>query len=212
MKMSNALRDLVFPSRCLCCSALGDEICHRCSLELQIHNYQTHVGNVPVFSSVKYGSKAGRILLAGKEDGIRKADELMTIALRNSLRTAMKTFEIRPTLIPIPHSKAALRKRGRDFVEEIAGHIATEENLPIRSIIKHNRKVRDQSQLNANSRLGNLSGSMSVLKASGRPCEVFLIDDLITTGATLGEAVRTLEIGSFHVLAAVTAFVALPLR
>ncbi len=167
---------------------------------------------MPVFSSIKYGSKAGRILLAAKEDGVRRADELMTEALRNSLRTAIKTFGIHPTLIPIPHSKKALRKRGRNFVEEIASHIASQENLPIRQVIGHNRKVRDQSQLDAHSRRGNLSGSMSVIRPLVRPCEVFLIDDLITTGATLGEAVRTLEIGGFHVIAAVTAFVALPLR
>lgn len=167
---------------------------------------------MPVFSSIKYGSKAGRILLAAKEDGVRRADELMTDALRNSLRTAIKTFGIHPTLIPIPHSKMALRKRGRNFVAEIAGQIAAQENLPIRQVIGHNRKVRDQSQLNAHSRKGNLSGSMSVVRPLARPCEVFLIDDLITTGATLGEAVRTLDIGGFRVLAAVTAFVALPLR
>ena len=212
MKMSNGLRDLIFPPRCLCCSALGTEICYSCSLELQIRNYRTHVGNMPVFSSIKYGSKAGRILLAGKEDGVRRADELMTDALRNSVRTAIKAFGIHPTLIPIPHSKTALRKRGRNFVADIAGRIAKEENLPIRPVIGYNRKVRDQSQLSAHSRIGNLSGSMSVLRPFSRPCEVFLIDDLITTGATLREAVRSLEIVGFRILAAVTAFVALPLR
>ena len=140
------------------------------------------------------------------------ADEMIIDALRYSLRSAIKNFSVHPTLIPIPHSKKALRKRGRNFVEEIASQIATQENLPIRPVIGHNRKVRDQSRLDAHSRRGNLSGSMSVVRPSARPCEVFLIDDLITTGATLGEAVRTLEIGGFHVLAAVTAFVALPLR
>lgn len=212
MNFSNGLRDLIYPPRCLCCSSLGEEICHTCLLELQIRNYRTRVGKVPVFSSIKYGAKAGRILLAGKEDGVRRAKDLITDGLRNSLRIAVLTNGIHPTLIPIPHSKAALRKRGRDFVGDIASRVASLENLPIRPIIGYNRKVRDQSQLNAHSRIGNLSGSMSVLKPSGHPCEVFLIDDLITTGATLSEAVRTLEIGGFRVLAAVTAFVALPLR
>lgn len=212
MKMSNGLRDLIFPPRCLCCSELGNEICNACSLELKIRDYRTHAGKVPVFSSIKYGSKPGRILLAAKEDGVRRADQLISDALRNSLRTAIKTVGIRPTLIPVPHSKKALRKRGRNFVAEIAGHLAAQENLPIRQVIGHNRKVRDQSQLDAHSRKGNLSGSMSVVRPCGHPCEVFLIDDLITTGTTLGEAVRTLEKGGFRVVAAVTAFVALPLR
>lgn len=66
--------------------------------------------------------------------------------------------------------------------------------------------------LDASARLGNLSGAMSVFCNHGRVSEVFLVDDLMTTGATLGEAVRTLERAEFRVVAAVTALVALPLR
>lgn len=207
-----ALRELIFPPRCLCCGSLGKEICEDCKVELQFHYYRTHVASLPVFSSIQYGAKASRILLAAKEDGVRTADNLMKAALKHSLRVAMKHFDTHPILVPIPHSKKALRKRGRNFVAEISDKLAREENLPIRQILEHNRRVRDQSQLDAPSRKGNISGSMSVVSSSGRPREVILIDDLMTTGATLGEAVRALENARFHVLGAVTAFVALPLR
>lgn len=143
---------------------------------------------------------------------MRKADDVLTDALSQSLRVAIRCCGIRPLLVPIPHSRKAIRKRGRNFVGEIASRLALQEGLPIRSVIRHNRKVRDQSLLDAPSRLRNLSGAMSVIPRCGRPCEVFLVDDLITTGATLGEAVRTLEKAGFHVVAAVTALVALPLR
>ncbi len=141
-----------------------------------------------------------------------KADDILLAALAHSFHSAAKTFGIRPALVPIPHTKKALRKRGRNFVGEMTDRLATAEALPIRQIIRHNRKVNDQSLLDAPSRFGNLSGAMSVIRHCGRPCEVFLVDDLITTGATLGEAVRTLEKAGFHVVAAVTALVALPLR
>lgn len=143
---------------------------------------------------------------------MRKADDILLAALMHSFHSAAKTFGIRPPLVPIPHSKKALRRRGRDFVGEMTGRLAKTEVLPVRQIIQHNRKVNDQSLLDAPSRFGNLSGAMSVIHRCGRPCEVFLVDDLITTGATLGEAVRTLEKAQFHVVAAVTALVALPLR
>jgi predicted amidophosphoribosyltransferase len=167
---------------------------------------------VPIFSSIRYGPKAGHILLAAKEDGVRKADDLLVAALTYSFRSAVHALGIRPALIPIPHSNQALRKRGRDFVAAIARRLSEIESIPVRQIIRHNRKVNDQASMDAFSRIGNLSGAMSVIRNCGRPCEVFLIDDLITTGATLGEAVRVLETGGFHVVAAVTALVALPLR
>jgi len=177
-----------------------------------MRDYRSFVAGVPVFSSIRYNARASHILLAAKEDGLRKADDLLTAALIHSLRAAMTTLAVRPTLVPIPHSKKAVRKRGRNFVGEITDHLALRESLPMRQIIQHNRRVVDQSLLDAPSRLGNLSGAMSVIPRCGRPCEVFLVDDLITTGATMAEAVRTLEKAGFRVVAAVTALVALPLR
>jgi predicted amidophosphoribosyltransferase len=212
VNFSAGLLDLVFPTRCLGCGVLQVQLCQICSKDLQLHDYRSSLGAVPIFSSIRYGPKAGHILLAAKEDGVRRADDFLVAALANSFRSAVRTLGIRPALIPIPHSNKALRKRGRDFVAEIAERLSKIEAIPVRQIIWHNRKVNDQAAMDASSRLGNLSGAMSVIRNCGRPCEVFLIDDLITTGATLSEAVRALETGGFHVVAAVTALVALPLR
>jgi predicted amidophosphoribosyltransferase len=212
MNFRTGLLELVFPTRCLGCGVLGAQLCSDCANDLQIYDFKSSLGVVPVFSSIRYGPKARHILLAAKEDGVRKADDLLVAALRNSLRSAVQTTGIRPALIPIPHSSQAIRKRGRDFVAEIAGRVSEIEAIPLRQIIRHNRKVHDQASMNASSRIGNLSGAMSVIRNCGRPCEVFLIDDLMTTGATLSEAVRVLKTGGFHVVAAVTALVALPLR
>ena len=82
----------------------------------------------------------------------------------------------------------------------------------MRHLIRHNRKVGDQTLLSATERRENLSGAMSVTQRRGLACEVLLVDDLMTTGATLAEAVRTLEKTEFRVVGAVTALVALPLR
>lgn len=212
MQHVDGLRDLIFPSHCLGCGTAGDDLCINCSKELQLRDFRSQIGKVPVFSSIHYGPRAGHILLAAKEDGVRKADDILVVALQHSLRAAMRSCGIRPVLIPVPHCKKALRKRGRNFVAEITNRLAVAEGLPVRKIIRHNRKVDDQSQLNAPLRFGNLSGAMSVVRHYHRASEVFLVDDLMTTGATLGEAVRTLEIAGFHVVAAVTALVALPLR
>ena len=212
MRIHEGLLELVFPDRCLGCGAPQKDLCRSCIRELRLHNFRSQSGSTPVFSSIQYGNKASHILLAAKEDGVQKADDILLAALAHSLHCAMKAFGIRPALVPIPHRKQALRRRGRNFVGEITDRLAEMEGLPVRSIIGHNRKVRDQSLLDASSRFGNLSGAMSVIRHCGRPCAVFLVDDLITTGATLGEAVRTLEKAGFHVVAAVTALVALPLR
>jgi predicted amidophosphoribosyltransferase len=72
--------------------------------------------------------------------------------------------------------------------------------------------VKDQTLLDASARYKNLEGALTLKKLPVRVQEVFLIDDLVTTGATLNEAVKTLEMGGFRVVGAVTALVSLPLR
>ena len=76
--------------------------------------------------------------------------------------------------------------------------------------LRHTRRVRDQSSLDARSRFRNMQGSLqSANFLNGR---AVIVDDLVTTGATLQEAVRALREQGIQVAAAVTACVAEPLR
>jgi predicted amidophosphoribosyltransferase len=69
--------------------------------------------------------------------------------------------------------------------------------------------VRDQSSLAAHDRFVNISGALTSLRyLSGK---AILIDDLVTTGATIYEAARALREKGIEVAAAVTACVAEPL-
>jgi predicted amidophosphoribosyltransferase len=82
--------------------------------------------------------------------------------------------------------------------------------LPINENLSHTRSVRDQSSLDAKSRFTNIDGALTSQKFfSGK---AILVDDLITTGATLNEAARALRVQGIEVAAAVTACVAEPLR
>jgi predicted amidophosphoribosyltransferase len=88
--------------------------------------------------------------------------------------------------------------------------VGESENLPTEEILTHTRKVRDQSNLDAKDRAANLDKALISLRfLSGK---AVLIDDLVTTGATLHEAARALRSKGITVAAAVTACVAEPLR
>jgi len=177
-----------------------------------MREYQSRAGAVPTFSAVAYNSVARRILLASKEDGIHGADDLIVGALEHSLRGALRRTGKAPVLVPIPSSSKAIRKRGRDFLGEISKRVSDLVGLPIQSLLQHNRRVKDQTLLGAAARYKNLEGALVLKKRPTLMREVFLIDDLVTTGATLNEAVRTLETSGFRVVGAVTALVSLPLR
>jgi predicted amidophosphoribosyltransferase len=212
MKSIRALQEIVFPSRCLGCGQLGLEICSLCRKNWHPHIYRQwsqHLPTFPIYSAVSYSPIAGKVLLAAKENNLAVADELIYRALFHALSYSRKEIG-GDFLIPIPSRRSVARSRGRQFIAALTSQLSTETGLPTYENLEHIRRVRDQSSLDAKSRFHNLDGSMKSLSfLSGR---AIIVDDLVTTGATLQEAVRALRDRGIEVAAAVTACVAEPLR
>jgi predicted amidophosphoribosyltransferase len=72
--------------------------------------------------------------------------------------------------------------------------------------------VRDQSGLHLQERWNNLEGAFVVTNKQQALGKALLIDDLVTTGATLVEAARAMRYAGIEVVGAVTAAIAQPLR
>jgi len=206
-----ALQELIFPVRCLGCSALGLSICSQCRRNWHPHIFRSTsriAPHFPIYSAVSYSPIAGKVLLAAKENGLIQADQLILHALKRALFHCVQDQGI-GILIPIPSRPSIARLRGRQFVAELSKELTVETRLPTYEILTHTRKVRDQSSLDAKARIKNLTGAMRAQKyLSGK---AILIDDLVTTGATLHEAARALREKGIEVAAAVTACVAEPL-
>jgi predicted amidophosphoribosyltransferase len=212
MKSIRALQEIIFPSRCLGCGQLGLEICSLCRKNWHPHIYRQwsqHLPTFPIYSAVTYSPIAGKVLLAAKENNLVIADQLIYKALGHSLTFALREIG-GDFLIPIPSRRSVARSRGRQFIAALTYQLSAETGLPAYENLEHTRRVRDQSSLDAKSRFHNLDGSMKSLNfLSGK---AIVIDDLVTTGATLQEAVRALRDRGIEVAAAVTACVAEPLR
>ena len=134
-------------------------------------------------------------------------------------------------VVPVPTSRASRRRRGDDPVGELAtaavaavngagpstsrpaapdaGRGARTAGLVVVHALVHTRRVADQAHLDRRARAGNLAGAMAVHEAwrpavAGATCVV--VDDVVTTGATLAEAARALlDAGAQHVVAATCA-------
>jgi predicted amidophosphoribosyltransferase len=212
MKSIRALQEIIFPSRCLGCGQLGLEICSLCRKNWHPHIYRQwsqQLPTFPIYSAVTYSPIAGKVLLAAKENNLVIADQLIYKALGHSLTFALREIG-GDFLIPIPSRRSVARSRGRQFIAALTYQLSAETGLPAYENLEHTRRVRDQSSLDAKSRFHNLDGSMKSLNfLSGK---AIVIDDLVTTGATLQEAVRALRDRGIEVAAAVTACVAEPLR
>ncbi len=210
---------LLFPTRCFGCSVIGISICANCRSEWHPHLYKSKISGVTVYSSVIYSPVAKRILLAAKESGLQGADDLLIQAMTHSLNylpiRKNKTF-----LVPIPSTLQSQRRRGRKFIVDLSQEVSKISGLETVQLLEHQRKVRDQSHLNAKSRNKNMIGALTISRGenSNSQLEIYgdadliLIDDVLTSGATLREGLRALLAGGFRVIGAITAAVAQPLR
>ncbi len=212
----SALSELIFPSRCLGCRQLGIGICSSCRLSWHPHIYRSTIStddfSFPVYSAVAYSPVAQKVLLGAKEGALHVADRLILQALTHSLAYFYSEVGI-ADLVPIPSRKMNTRKRGRDFILEQTYEISRTPLVSVRAILSHSRWVKDQSTLNSQTREINLSQSMRCAnREEPTNIPVIIIDDLVTSGATLREAGRALYGAGYTVIGAVTACVAKPLR
>ncbi|MER5176770.1 ComF family protein [Streptomyces sp. NPDC002896] len=105
-------------------------------------------------------------------------------------------------LVPVPSARRAVRARGHDPARRIALAAAGElrrAGIPtaVLAVLRQRRLVADQSGLNSRQRLANLTGALEVAAGGGRLLRgggrIVLVDDLMTTGASLTEAARAVR-------------------
>ncbi|CAB4869195.1 unannotated protein [freshwater metagenome] len=218
MRALGSLSELIFPVRCLGCSVLGIEICSSCRTLWSRHIYRTESSfdgrKFPIYSSVKYSAVASKVIMKSKEDALSIADNLIISSLDHALTYFQKEIGS-GFLVPIPSRMSASRKRGRKYINRMVEGLGI---TPL-DVLSHSRAVRDQSTLHAADRIKNLDGALfvnpqtqKIFSKSDPAISVIIIDDLVTTGATLSEAARALHAGGFHVLGSVTACLAKPVR
>lgn len=198
-----SLQELLFPSHCLICSAPGTAICMGCSGPWSGKPTSVRFEGVRLVITTRYNSPAQRIILAAKEDGMVIARKTLAGSISTSLALFSDQVGCRPlALIPVPSSNKANRLRGMAHGHELATESArsffksTGQRVSVIDLLRLARCVADQSGLNPVERSENLHLAYCVnfdglAKAAGR--DLILVDDVITTGSTVREAIRAIS-------------------
>jgi ComF family protein len=98
-------------------------------------------------------------------------------------------------VVPVPLHARRRRERGYDQAELLARVIARHLGLPLhRKALVRKRYTSQQSLLVMNTRWDNVRGAFEIGRSALPPhCNVLLVDDVITTGATISECARVLK-------------------
>lgn len=222
------LAGLMLSAGCAGCGAGrgAGALCAGCAAELTAGAVRRVVprprpaGLPAVYAAVAYGGTARAALLAHKERGALRLARPLGAALAAGVRATEAGPGARGgawprgpaggrvVVVPVPSAREAVLRRGHDPVRRIAqvaaeglrrGGIRT-ELLPV---LRQRRAVADQAGLGAVARQRNVSGALEVvrggalrLRAPG--CRVVLVDDVLTTGASLAEAARAVRAACGH--------------
>lgn len=199
---------LVLPVTCSGCGAPDRSVCADCAAHLRVAVQTRRVGELVVYSAAAYDEPIAGVIRNFKDDGRIDAAPTLGRAMRHTLSVGLGEHALvsEPLIVPVPTTASAVRRRGFAPVERIlqAGGVRMSRRLRVA------RHVRDQSELGAAARADNLAGAFIAKRSlEGRSC--VLVDDVVTTGATLHEAARALTAAGAEVLFGATV-AATPLR
>lgn len=207
---------LVLPVECAGCGAPDRSLCAGCLAALgatpAVHAL---ADGTPVVSAVDYEGAVRRAVLALKEGGRTDVARALSEPLARAMTTATSVLPgtvvvsraagvqagtgPRVEVLPVPTSRAAFRRRGYDplalLLRRAGARTAAE--------LTHTRRSVQQKHLAVDERASNRAGAMRAKRGlEGR--RFLLVDDILTTGATLAEAARAVRAAGGEIVCAAT--------
>lgn len=215
---------LALPTRCAGCGLVDTALCRRClgALVRAGAPVEQVTGtrppwwppDLPLHCVTPYQGRVRAALVAWKDRGRPDLTPVVGAGLARAVRAGLSSSgawsgassgasSVPVVLVPVPSAAARVRERGGDLVAAAARRTG----FPVVTVLRQLPGAADQSGLGREARLENLSGRLrcrpgAAARVAGR--QVLVVDDVVTTGASLAEAVRVLTAAGVLVLGGAT--------
>lgn len=221
-----ALCETLWPTRCALCDRPGAVLCPRCERRLPYNDFwracprcgapygarqcdfcnpvmlqRIGCGELPFdgcASATLFTDATGQLVRLFKDQGEQRLAEVLGRLMVQVLPPGWAPDAV----VFVPASRAAVRRRGFDHGELLGRQVAARAHLECLPLLERPR-TRDQRRLSAQGRIANLSRRFAVQGPIPRG-GLLLVDDVMTTGATLCAAAEALRSAGCPVLYALT--------
>lgn len=157
-------------------------LCSRCAASLfspQIAAFELFLG--------PYSGTLERAIKAYKFGQVRRLGELFGSALADAFKASSWSLDV---ICAVPLHPLRYMQRGFNQSALVARTAAKRSGLPYRPLLTRVRTTRQQARLGAVERQGNVAGAFRSAPLAGE--QVLLVDDVMTSGATVTECALTL--------------------
>ncbi|HUD44410.1 MAG TPA: ComF family protein [Patescibacteria group bacterium] len=213
------LLDLLFPKRCVACKAFGSYICPNCFAYLSFQSEDNClVCNRPAIGGKTHPGCVGRYTIDGVSASLtyNHTAKRMITALKyqpyiSNMKTVLaelfyegiiqKPYFVKFSqqsclLVPIPLHPSRLRRRGYNQSELLAKEMAKKFGFKVENCLQRIKDTSSQFALKREDRLKNMKDAF-VLKLKTKDLiqnkAIILVDDLVTSGATMLETAKVLK-------------------
>ncbi len=191
-----AVLDLLLPPACLGCRARGSLLCARCTAAMKPPSRPedrfvaadagtvigTHLAlGIGAFA---YDGPIRRALAQLKYEGAGRVAPMLARAGLPAFRDLLAVSGP-AVLTPVPVHVERLRARGYNQAALVALELGGASRLPVRDLLVRARSTTRQHRLDRAGRLRNLRGAIGLAPGTQAPKTVIVVDDIITTSATL---------------------------
>jgi len=199
------LLELLLPPACAGCGRYGAVVCQAClgslrparssadrfaaadpgivmgeSLELAIAAFVHEGAMRRVLQRLKYGG-AARLAAPLAQEALPALENLLAMAPSGAV------------LVPVPVHPARRRQRGYNQAALLAGEMGARAGVPVADILVRTRETARQHGLTRTARLHNLRGAFAAPRAVPPRATAVLVDDILTTAATLEACAEVLR-------------------
>lgn len=198
--IAKTLVELVYPRHCPSCGmSIGNTgnagICPSCSGTIRYNLGRSCASRnfSAAWSACLYEGAVKELIHAFKYNGRMSAVPVLAGLMTDFIKRYPAVIEGVDMIASVPMRRTDKIRRGFNQAEILARNISKKFGIPYCAVLKKAAVTRHQNELSRAERLHNLAGVFSIPNpASVRAANILLIDDVMTTGATLNECAKAL--------------------
>ena len=224
VELLGGLLDFVLPPLCLGCGQFNDSplcVCPACLEAIDIYDHPICLNcfqpvtsgvvcracddrSFPLYAYGDYSAPLKDVVIQFKFKGITSPAALFAKLILDKFEANLAA-QPADWLVPVPLHPSRQARRGYNQAALLAERLSARLHLPVnQDIIERVRRRRPQARLDLRHRARNIRLVFEATPSEIEDTPLILVDDVVTSGATMLEARHTLEQAGYRVVAAIS--------